>query len=287
MRRMVYVFIYKRMKAIKVLFITFMGASLFAIDTELKYDQDTQTIGVYGATCHTYTHFGVRFTPASSCQVKSAKIYSCNQAGPQTCSLYVWDNQSGLPGTQIAQVEYIPIDSGWQIVNLPAQISCSTDFWLGIGTPINVSTYVITDSGLTNPYRMGWKLTEGPWELAADLSLYDAAGDFKIRAIVSYTGIEESELVPVEIALNQNFPNPVTQQATISYVIPQQAKVKLKIYDITGKVVKTLLNNIQSAGVNKVLWDRKNQNGRPVSSGLYFYTLTIGNRSLTKTMIVL
>jgi len=99
-------------------------------------------------------------------------------------------------------------------------------------------------------------------------------------------GVEE-ELLPVETALHQNSPNPVVDETGIPYTLSERTRTNLRIYDITGKLVRTLIDEVQSTGGKEVLWDRRNQNGESVPSGIYFYKLDIGNRTLTKTMVVL
>ncbi|MDD2891221.1 MAG: T9SS type A sorting domain-containing protein, partial [bacterium] len=85
----------------------------------------------------------------------------------------------------------------------------------------------------------------------------------------------------------QNSPNPVLNKATISYTLPSETKVKLEIYDATGRIVKTLANEVQMSG-NKVMeWNKRNTSGEVVSSGIYFYRLTTDSKTITKTMIVL
>jgi hypothetical protein len=224
----------------------------------------------------------VRFTPAGVCQVKSANIYSYNTGGTQTCSLYIWDNQSGLPGTERAKVAYNPIVQGWQTVNLPTPVVCSTDFLLGVEVPATGTVYVVTDLGLNSSDRMAWKLTGGTWGLASD-----AMGDFRIRAIVDYEGIEETHTDAKKTVLMQNAPNPVFKGTTISYTLSENTKVKINIYNIAGKMVRTLVDNTQPVGINKTMWDKRNQNGEIVPSGIYFYILSTEKQSFRKTMIVL
>jgi flagellar hook assembly protein FlgD len=89
------------------------------------------------------------------------------------------------------------------------------------------------------------------------------------------------------IALNQNTPNPVVDRTTICYVLPWRTETQLRIYDVTGKVVKTLVNGIQESGVKKVDWNRTDDHGKAVHSGVYFYRLsTETGDSFTKIMTV-
>lgn len=167
-------------------------------------------------------------------------------------------------------------------MNFPTPVVCSTDFLLGIEVPPTGTVYAVTDSGLNNPDRMFWKLTGGAW-----LAASDAIGDFRIRAIVDYEAIEETYVDAQKIALKQNIPNPVLKETSIFYTLPEKIKTKINIYDITGTRIRVLVDDIQPAGVNKVTWDRKNQNGQIVPSGIYFYILNTEKQSFRKVMTVI
>lgn len=92
--------------------------------------------------------------------------------------------------------------------------------------------------------------------------------------IFSYTG-------PKEFKLEQNFPNPFNPTTTIQYQLPQDAKVTLKVYDILGSEVATLINEEQNAGYKEVQF-----NGNNIASGIYVYRLTAGNYISTKKMML-
>jgi hypothetical protein len=104
---------------------------------------------------------------------------------------------------------------------------------------------------------------------------------------------EESENIPKEFALQQNYPNPFNSETTISYTIPNietrrsesLQHVKLRVYDVLGREVITLVNKVQWQGTYKVEFSTKFLNTE-LSSGVYFYRLTAGNFSQTKKMIV-
>ena len=93
--------------------------------------------------------------------------------------------------------------------------------------------------------------------------------------------------MPNEFSLSQNYPNPFNPSTTISYSIPKVSFVSLKIYDILGREVKTLINSEQNAGVYNVRWNGDNIYGNKVSSGIYLYKIEAGDFSLTKKMLLL
>lgn len=91
----------------------------------------------------------------------------------------------------------------------------------------------------------------------------------------------EDYLVPKNFELSQNYPNPFNPSTTIEYSIPKDAIVSLKIYDVLGKEVATLVNDQKTAGTYILNWNASN-----FSSGLYFYRLTAGEFTETKKMFL-
>ena len=83
--------------------------------------------------------------------------------------------------------------------------------------------------------------------------------------------------LPQEYLLYQNYPNPFNASTQIRYQLPQPGDVSLVVYDITGRRIRTLLNDSRPAGSHSVLWDGKDQDGRPVGSGAYVYRLQAGD----------
>ena len=75
--------------------------------------------------------------------------------------------------------------------------------------------------------------------------------------------------------LFQNYPNPFNSSTSISYEIMKTGDVTLKIYDILGREVRELVNSLQKPGNYKIIWDGKNNRGKEVASGIYFYRLTV------------
>jgi hypothetical protein len=84
-----------------------------------------------------------------------------------------------------------------------------------------------------------------------------------------------------------NFPNPFNPTTTISFSLPKDGEVKLSIYNIKGQRVATLLNEPLTSGQHKAVWNGKNQDGHAVSSGVYFYRLDTGDKTVTKKMLLL
>lgn len=92
----------------------------------------------------------------------------------------------------------------------------------------------------------------------------------------------EDYLIPKNFDLSQNYPNPFNPSTTIEYSIPKDANVTMKIYDVLGKEVATLVNEQRSAGTYIINWNASN-----FSSGLYFYRITAGEFTDTKKMFLI
>lgn len=87
--------------------------------------------------------------------------------------------------------------------------------------------------------------------------------------------------------LNQNYPNPFNLNTTIEYELKQSSNVKIKIFDILGREITTLVNRFQPSGTKSVSWNGKDRYGISVSTGVYFYSLIIGDNSYTKKMLLI
>jgi hypothetical protein len=87
-------------------------------------------------------------------------------------------------------------------------------------------------------------------------------------------GVEEQpSQLPVRFELSQNYPNPFNPTTVITYALPAASNISLRIYDIVGREVRTLVDEVQPAGYKTVEWDSKNKVGIRVASGVYFYRL--------------
>ncbi|MCE1164763.1 MAG: T9SS type A sorting domain-containing protein [Bacteroidetes bacterium] len=96
-------------------------------------------------------------------------------------------------------------------------------------------------------------------------------------------GIENlSSETPSSYSLYQNFPNPFNPVTTIQYALPKESRVTLRIYDITGREVRVLVNEIKTAGYYAIQF-----NGSELSSGIYFYKIEAGDFIQTKRMVLI
>lgn len=112
------------------------------------------------------------------------------------------------------------------------------------------------------------------------VGVIDGEGEF-VSPIQSFT-------MPVAVAkLGQNSPNPFNPTTAISFTLAAKENVTLSIYDVSGRLVKTLLSGTHDLGTHNVTWDGRDNGGVSVGSGVYFYRLDAGKFSDTKKMVML
>ncbi len=106
-------------------------------------------------------------------------------------------------------------------------------------------------------------------------------GEYR-RALSEVTGVPMSqEGLPNRYALMQNYPNPFNPSTVINYQLPNSSFVTLKIYNVLGEEVVTLINGVEEAGYKSVLWSPNN-----IADGVYFYRLTAGSFSQTRKLLL-
>ncbi len=91
---------------------------------------------------------------------------------------------------------------------------------------------------------------------------------------LSVTNVTLGSELPKDFALRQNYPNPFNPTTSIAYELPRSASVTLKIYNLLGAEVRTLVSETQGAGFYQVVWDGRNNAGTSVASGIYTYRMT-------------
>jgi len=129
---------------------------------------------------------------------------------------------------------------------------------LGQAAPAGISE----ESG-TTLYAGFWK--SGWWSIITDSELPDA----------------------VRNELFQNYPNPFNPTTTIKYSMAREGNVVLVVYNVTGQRIRTLVNESKPVGTYSTVWDGRNDGGRSVATGIYFYHLRAGSFSEVRKMVLL
>ena len=92
---------------------------------------------------------------------------------------------------------------------------------------------------------------------------------------------------PTAFALESNAPNPFGPRTIIRYALPQTTPVKLAVYDLSGRLVRTLVDGQIAAGFHSAPWDGLDDRGREVGSGIYFYSMKAGSYESTRKMTLI
>ncbi|MFQ5604848.1 MAG: T9SS type A sorting domain-containing protein, partial [bacterium] len=95
------------------------------------------------------------------------------------------------------------------------------------------------------------------------------------------------DVLPTEFSLGQNYPNPFNPETTIRFQLPEARHVVLKIFNTLGQEIRKLADRQYTAGYHSIRWDGNNENGNPVSSGVYLYQLQAGDFTQVKKMTLL
>ena len=102
-----------------------------------------------------------------------------------------------------------------------------------------------------------------------------------------YMSTQTLTYIPNNFKLHQNFPNPFNPETIIRYNLPENIIVNITVYDLLGRKVKTLVNQVQVAGSQSVVWDSNDDYGERVGAGIFFYQIQAGGFIQTRKMVLL
>ena len=157
----------------------------------------------------------------------------------------------------------------------------------------NINTYLLGDEPGLAAY---WRMDEGSGETILDRSANGNDGTvidalWREGVLLNYpTAVDKtaSQVTrPQKYRLYANYPNPFNPHTSIQFELPQAVQIKLKVYDVTGKLVTTLVNGIKGSGIHVVEWGGIDSSGLKVSSGVYFYKIEAKDFCGSKKMLLL
>ncbi len=205
-----------------------------------------------------------------------SKVYKTTDAGLQwneiySTSLKLYTNMKSVTSTGNAFVIGVTIDTS----------IFASDKITTLKTTNYGATWVSKELN-TGEYAMGL------W-MADTINYYMSGGDLNVPAVVLkstnggsvFVNTVGSE-VPDKYSLGQNYPNPFNTRTVVSFSLPVDSKVSIKVYDVMGREVQTLVNERMGAGKYEVRFD-----GSGMTSGVYFYQMEAGNYSETRRMILI
>lgn len=256
--------------------------------------------------------------PSNKAMIKGGTKYAANEYGYDSGILYY--SYWWYPGKGFAnEFDFTP-DSVLYIEKIKVHIANPGSFKISV-TYFDHDVYYTETTATINATEAGWVLVDPPGSLNEYFSNYfyvefqpqdtlvalsydnfdcgyswfNGIGDtdnspsnktFYIRLIgekLPYVAIAD---IPEEFNLAQNYPNPFNPTTTIHFEIPEAVDASVKIYDIRGALVKTLLNDHRDAGTYDIVWDATNMNGSEVASGVYLIRMTAGDFVETRKMVL-
>tara|TARA_A100000164_G_scaffold220127_1_gene195387 strand:- start:1548 stop:2309 length:762 start_codon:yes stop_codon:yes gene_type:complete len=157
---------------------------------------------------------------------------------------------------------------------------------------INSSVAIIQISDVIDQmYDLNIDSLTGSWRI--EIPNVESVGNENQNGPFQITFISENILnifnsnLPKDFSLKQNYPNPFNPITSLKYDLPEDGLVNITIYNMMGKIIKTLVNGYQTAGFKSVQWNATNHKNEPVSAGLYLYTIQAEEFRQTKKMVLL
>ena len=131
--------------------------------------------------------------------------------------------------------------------------------------------------------------TLGNWHMSVTDAASGDEGSFTSWCLyvthgVTSTGVAGSSTLPTSFALKANAPNPFNPTTRIAFDLPRRTQVRLAIYGTNGRLIRTLVNEAMDAGSREVIWDGRNDSGKEVSSGVYFFRIDADDFNRTRKM---
>jgi len=180
-----------------------------------------------------------------------------------------------------------------------AAFSKPTSFKIRVGTSTNADgsianpvvttvTYVENQIDYTNEQALVHGTTYY-WKVLPSNANGDAA-DAEVWSFTTEPQVaidSNSNLIPLDYVIEQNFPNPFNPETSITFGLPKESKVRIDIYNVLGQLTATLINETQSAGYHTIKWNGRDQFDNPMKSGIYLYRISTDGYTQTRRMILM
>jgi len=282
------------------------GSGVFAAET-LQYHSIFRDGRLYywyqGAGTRIYT--ATRFSPTQPGRVDSvvAVVWAARAMSPSpTDTFIIYRDTTGgggtrRPGSRLLSFawSFNPPQAGAFAVKIRFSTPFTftgQDFWAGYlgmqGANPADSLRTCTDTTTTTVATRQFISTNSTTWARADT--VGVPYDWGVTLFVEYgTGVEAltpSGPVALQPTLYPATPSPMKDGATIRFNLPKKAPVELAVFDLSGRVVKTLASGVRTAGVHIAHWDGKDEHSQRVASGVYLYSLKSGALSTTKSLVL-
>jgi hypothetical protein len=263
---------------------TFPDSAVFG-DSTVVYTSTTLGVRRTGAAP---SFFPTGFTPAGQAVATNLGPFAVTAfdsvSSPGVTSLAFGDPSAGPAGS----------DTSLAVLNITTTASFQDSVSLTIpyaqfgvllaGVDENTLQLYQSSSGLRS-----WSAVPAILNTTADLLHARVAtlSSFALTGTVA-TGVPDVPPVPAgSLALHPPRPNPSAHSTSISFQLPKDEDVLLRLYDVRGRVVRTLLNERRPVGFQTLAWDGRDDDRKPVPSGVYFYRLSAGGRHETRKVVLI
>lgn len=250
---------------------------------------------------NTYNAAAVRFSPTRSGQLLWIRLFlNGGRNGAQGSGLMRFTvsrpnaaNPSS-PGEVVDQID-VPLKDLTKGLSVPYElwvgdrnlaVSAGQDFFVSTEIVGGGTAQLLLDGSTASPFRNSVRSSAGVW--SAIEQVFQSPGNLMMAVAI---GGEAQEVVPLQYTLEQNYPNPFvlgknrpSGLTTIRFVLPQEARTEVAIFDRLGRQVRVLNNGIFPQGYNLVFWDGSDENGFQLPSGIYFYRVRSGNFEQVRTL---
>ncbi len=195
-----------------------------------------------------------------------------------------WSDISGnLPDAPVNDIIVDPIDTSILYVATDVGVFVTGDLgasWSALGTAIPAGIVVsdlkyIADSGAPKLYAA----TYGRSAWVYDLSV--------VTSVLAGTEQQGEAGESLSMTLAPNAPNPMRDETRIRFTLPAEGAATLEVISVNGRRIRTLASGLLPAGLHEVLWDGRDESGRPVANGVYFYHLESGGEEASRKMTLL
>jgi hypothetical protein len=207
---------------------------------------------------------------------------------------------SNLPGEVIDRID-VPLSSLTRGLLIPYELwvadrdiaaTAGQDFFVSAEVIDNGQAQLLFDNGVTKPtFRTSVKSRSGAWVPTGEA--FSKPHNLMMTAAI---GGQPQPVVPLRFTLEQNFPNPLrtgktstnaNAETSIRFVLPQDSRAQLSIFDMLGRQVRVFANLNGYAGYNVLFWNGRDANGAQLPSGIYFYRLVAGNFEQVRKLTLL
>ena len=239
-------------------------------------------------------YFAVMFTPpAAPYTILSCRVMGTQNGTPSFAECMVCPGTAtvpniGSPYGVVPNEPTMPMDPNvdWAFVDFSDTTVINTDpLWLVVHWPTGSSNgpYISGDQNSPDNHSY-WSLDGTTWTLWSNADWMMRVSIDVIQGVEERVGVPQS---PTVHALSQNSPNPFADLTLINYQLPKLTHITLRIHDLSGKLVRTLVDERKMPGCHSVVWEGTDDSGEQVPGGVYFYRLTTGPNTATKKLILL